>query len=280
MSLAFFRYPAHAGFGGSLPSKYILLGGGPGMCVSYAAKVFRGMNMVTEIVPYQHFGASGPSGDRGLPADFNMESMVDDLNKFVKIHQSSDAKNRLGFIAHSCGAYFAMEYIKKYGDDVKSLIFISPLPFSKAEYDKGIGRLLARIPQADMDILGELTSDKDPNGFKMMRAIMPYYVERDFNYDDEIFFYSDTNNNFIIERMGDYDHVGLAKEWGAKTLYILGSQDFLWNEGNERADVVRGKLQVCSSKENIEILKGVGHYPFLEDRDGFETIFRKHGLVR
>jgi len=240
-----------------LTSAWVLLGGGPGMDVSYLRKGLEHVSFRAPIHDFQHYGATA---DLPLPETV---SRMSDFTKQLDDFATSRGLEKFGVIAHSWGSCLAMEYCKDYPGRVDNMLLISPFPFTHSKWQSAVGKLASTIPPEVMSQLGELNADNDPEGRIMMDLFNPFYCKREI--PKGIFTYNDPINNKINDMMGEFDHSALAASLPIPSLCIIGDGDPFWPEG-ERPEI----------NGAVEIMSGVGHYPFFEDREGFAAILETH----
>lgn len=242
-----------------LTSAWVLLGGGPGMSVSYLERGLEHVTFKAPIHSYQHYGATA---DMPLP---DTVTRMSDFTKQLDDFATSKGLDKFRVIAHSWGSCLAMEYCKDYPGKIEDMILISPLPFKHNKWQSAVGKLVSTIPAEVMGRLGELNGDNDPEGRIMMDLFNPYYCKRPI--PKGIFTYNDPINNKINDMMGEFDHSALASSLPMPSLCIVGDGDPFW-EG-ERPE----------TNGAIEVMRDVGHYPFFEDREGFAAILTKYGYA-
>lgn len=242
-----------------LTSAWILLGGGPGMDVSYLRQGLEHVSFRAPLHSFQHYGAT---------ADFPLPETVTRMSDFTKQlddFATSKGLEKFGVIAHSWGSCLAMEYCKDYPEKIENMLLISPLPFTHREWQSAVGRLVSTIPPQVMGQLGELNESNDPEGRMMMDLFNPYYCKGLI--PAGIFTYNDKNNNKINDMMGEYDYSAFVSSLTMPSLCIIGDGDPFW--GEERPE----------TSAKVEVMRNVGHYPFYEDATRFSEILKEHGYA-
>ena len=242
-----------------LTAAWVLLGGGPGMSVSYLEKGIEHVSLRAPVFSYQHYGATAE-----LPLPETVTRMSD-FTKQLDDFATSKGLENFGVIAHSWGTCLAMEYCKAYPGKVTDMILVSPLPFTHTKWQSAIGKLVSTIPPEVMGRLGELNESNDPEGRIMMDLFNPYYCKKPV--PTGIFTYNDKNNNKINEMMGEYDHSSFVSSLPMSNLCIVGDSDPFWKEESPETN------------GSVEVIGEVGHYPFFEDRESFAAILEKHGYA-
>ena len=190
------------------PNAYVVLGGGPALCVSYFKKGLEPYALPYPLLSYQHLGASGPEGNKPLPSNFTIQHFVDDLKSFLQ----SQPYKKIGFITHSWGTYLALEYIHRYPGSISRCIFISPPPFTRKEYNEGAQNLLEKIPSLTLKEIQGLNGLNDPLGFTMMQLLNPFYVEKPIPDAKDLFYYNEERCTRIMEEQGDFDYTKIIKD--------------------------------------------------------------------
>lgn len=119
----------------------VLLHGGPGMS-SYYMKPYEDLGANRQVIRYDQLGG-GKSDKITDTAMFTIDHFVQELDS-LRAHLGVKKWHLLG---HSWGTIVALEYYRKHGDHVASIIFGSPV-FDLPAYAKHARELLATLPDS------------------------------------------------------------------------------------------------------------------------------------
>jgi len=244
---------------------YLLLGGGPGLCVSYFYKGLSPLMPKKKIIGYQQLGAKGPYGDQALPDTFSVSDLVENLRDFIREKEDTYGY-QLNFIAHSWGAYLALRYAEKYPSDLRQFLFISPIPFTYKEYADGQSGLVRKMSQQDLEALNAFNLSNDPHGFKTMGLINSYFAEKPMPKAKNLFYYDSVSDARIMRQVAGYDVRHLAKRLYGKIWYCVGKKDLLYAISGQTGESLSQIYDRYAPQNNIKILEDVGHYPFYENQ--------------
>ena len=241
-----------------LAGEWVLLGGGPGLPVSYLEK---GLRISGQFRAYQH---PGESVAKALGSHItSIRDIVEDLRNFLDaLHLE-----KVNFICHSWGCCLLLDLCRFFPSIVGKLVMISPMPLVLREWQRVEDLLDSRM---GYEVLDEISKK---NGSEVMDVLNKFYCKKPIPaglFED----FDAVTCEKIIEMMGEFDYAQDLKqkcEGLEQILWILGDGDPLW-DGIDAREVLQG----CG---NIEILDDVGHYPFFEDWNQFKKVIQKHALT-
>jgi proline iminopeptidase len=206
-----------------------------------------------------------------------VEANVEDLEALRRYFRLPE----MSLAAHGWGAVIAIEYARKYGKYVDSMILITPLsPFSpgprlervsEALSDEGRQRLLQITNNPRLSMLEKRET--------MMRVIMPllFYRKEGLDYVnlDEIRYAPDVNIR-LNEDLKSVDILRMLPTVDVPTLIVVGRNDILTPMMDQMA-YADGISSSCAI-----VFNNSGHFPFLEERDLFVNVakeFLLHGQL-
>jgi proline iminopeptidase len=196
------------------------------------------------------------------------------LRRYFRLPQMSLA-------AHGWGAVIAIEYARKYGKYLDSMILITPLsPFS---WGPRLERLTDALTAEDRHRLLQITNHPKLSMLEkresIMRMTMPLLFHRKEGLDyvnlDEIRFAPDVNIR-LNEDLKSIDMLRRLHAVDAPTLVIVGRNDILTPMMGQMvyADGIRNSCAI--------VFNDSGHFPFLEERELFTNVtkeFLLHGQL-
>ncbi len=188
---------------------------------------------------------------------------------------------RISLAAHGWGAVIAIEYARKYGKYVDSMILITPLsPFSPGPRLERVGDALS---DEDRHRLLQITNHPALSMLEkreaVMRTIMPllFYRKEGLDYVDlnEIRYAPDVNIR-LNEDLRSLDLLRMLPAVDVPTLVVVGRNDILTPMMDQMA-YADGIQSSCAI-----VFNDSGHFPFLEERKLFTSVakeFLLHGQL-
>jgi proline iminopeptidase len=204
-----------------------------------------------------------------------VESNVEDLEAIRRYFRLP----RMSLAAHGWGAVLAVEYARKYGKYVDSMILITPMsPFSPGPR---LERVLNALSDEDRQRIFEITSHPTMSMVEkreaMMRVIMPllFYRPEGLEYVDldEIRYAPDVNIR-LNEELKSFDILRRLPEVDVPTLVVVGRNDILTPMMDQMA-YADGIPSACAI-----VFNNSGHFPFLEERHLFTSVAKEFFLRR
>ena len=203
-----------------------------------------------------------------IPAD--LEANVEDLEALRRyFHLTS-----MSLAAHGWGALIALEYARKYGEYVDSIILITPIsPFSPGPR---IERVLDALSPEDrhriLEILNHPNLSLLERRESMMRAVMPllFYRKEGMDYVnlDEIRYAPDVNIR-VNEDIKSFNIRRVLPRVEVPTLVVVSRNDIFTPMMDQMA-YADGITSSCAIVFNES-----GHFPFLEERKLFTRVAKE-----
>jgi proline iminopeptidase len=181
---------------------------------------------------------------------------------------------RISIAAHGWGAVIALEYARRYGEFVDSIVLITPIsPFSP---EPDMENILDRLPRDAKAEVAELLNHPGISMLerreRIMRLVVPvlFYNKRaaeDLDLEDLRF--SPDVNIRLGEELKSLDLYPVLRDVDAPTLVIAGAHDVSIPVRDQIAytDGIRSASAV--------VFNGSGHFPFYEERSYFLNIVRQ-----
>jgi proline iminopeptidase len=188
---------------------------------------------------------------------------------------------QMSLAAHGWGAVIAIEYARKYGKYVDSVILVTPLsPFSPGPRLERVGEVLsAEDRHRLLQITNHPTMSMLEKRESMMRMIMPllFHREEGLSYVDldEVIYAPDVNIR-LNEDLKSLNILRLLAAVDVPTLVVVGRNDVLTPMMDQMA-----YADGISSSTAI-VFNHSGHFPFLEERKLFTNVakeFLLHGQL-
>ncbi len=245
----------------------VLIHGGPGFS-SYYLKSLEEIGNDRQVIRYDQLGG-GKSERITDTAMFTIDHFLielDSLRKYLKV-------KRWSVYGHSWGTILAIEYYRKYPDNVASLIFGSPV-FNAHEVVKYVKILLTTLPDSSQTAvkIGENTEKyDDPNYQNAMTQFYSMYlfrhpVEADLDssyatFNENIYSYMQGPSEFTITgTLKDYNSTSFLPKIKVPTLFTVGEFDEVGPE------LVKSFADKVPGAKFIQF-KGSAHFTTWDARD-------------
>jgi proline iminopeptidase len=203
--------------------------------------------------------------DRPAPETITFTQLCDDLEAL----RQSFGYARVALLGHSYGGFIALDYARRYPDQVSHLILVDTVAVLdfQAEIDANFERL-----NPSPDILAGLEAEpqSDAEFEQAMRAASPLYFDR---FDPalaaaafEHIRWSLMANQRGFELLSEYDMLPYLHVITAPALCVSGSSDFLALPSQVQrlaAGLVQGEAV---------IIEQCGHFPFIEQPQVFRQL--------
>ncbi|PCJ22970.1 MAG: hypothetical protein COA97_12635 [Flavobacteriales bacterium] len=255
----------------------VVLHGGPGLFHDYLVPHFKNLAKDYQIIFYDQRGC----GQTEFPQDtstINIESYVEDLEairKHLKI-------NKLNLVGHSWGSLLAMNYGKKYPNNLNRLILVSPSPCNSDYFDQTFSNMQHKRSEEDTKELVQTMMSKefeqrDTKTFK--KAILLGDKVNLVNQDNisELYKPMNFNNNSannlmlvnsLLERTYfNFNIIEGLDVINCSTLIVVGDLDNVpFSSTQEIQEGIKGS--------KLEVIKKSCHYPFFETPKEFNSIIK------
>lgn len=250
----------------------LVLHGGPGMFHDYLVSGFEKLTDDYQIIFYDQRGC----GKTDFPTDtasITTENFVNDLESIRK-HLGIEKLNLAG---HSWGSVLALNYAKKYPNQINSLILIAPAPATSEYFDMMYKNMQKKRSDEDTKELVKLMSSKnfdkrEPVTFKKAIMLGDKVNLADQTKVEELYkpmnFTETTANNLLLvnsimeKSFFNYDITEGLDSISSLTLIIVGDLDNVPFASNQL-------LQDNLPNARLEVLKKACHYPFFEANKEF-----------
>jgi proline iminopeptidase len=255
----------------------LVIHGGPGLFHDYLVPSFEKLSKDYQVIFYDQRGC----GQSDFPADtssITLDNFVSDLEairKHLKIE-------KLTLASHSWGALIALNYGKKYPDNLNKLILISPAPSTTEFFDETFNNMQSRRDEKDTKELVRIMMSRefekrDEKTFK--DAVMLGDKVNLVNQESVSELYKTVNftkttasNLLLVNSMMEQNFFQLDLAQGLEpikcpTIIIYGDLD---NVPFASAQY----LQENITNAQMAVIKKSCHYPFFEATKEFSTIVK------
>lgn len=252
----------------------VVLHGGPGLFHDYLAPHFQKLAESYQVIFYDQRGC----GKTDFPKDtssINVDQFVEDLEA-IRTHLKIE---KLTLAGHSWGAILAVNYGKKYPDNLKNLILISPAPSNSEYFDQMFRNMQSKRSDEDIKNLVKVMSSKDFDKRKPETVLEAIKIGDKVNLADQtkidelyapMKFTEQTANNMLIvnsimeKNFFNYNIAENMTVIACPTLIILGDLD---NVPFASSQLLQDNLQ----NARLEVLQHAAHYPFFEAQKEFNA---------
>jgi proline iminopeptidase len=204
-----------------------------------------------------------------------LEASVEDLEALRRYFHLP----RMSLAAHGWGAVIALEYARKYGQYLDSIILITPIsPFSPGpRLERVLDELSPEDKHRILQIVNHPTLSMLEKREGMMRAVMPLLFYRDEGLAyvnlDEMRYAPDVNIR-VNEDLKDFNIRRILPGVDVPTLVVVGRHDIFTPMMDQMAyaDGIRSSCAI--------VFNDSGHFPFLEERELFTRVAKEFYLHR
>lgn len=250
----------------------ILLHGGPGLGQVYLLANLDAPGFPPEgmrIVAYDQRG-SGRSTGAEEPDSIYMDRFVRDLEAVRR----ATGQERVALLGHSFGGLLAMHYAVRHPERVAGMILLDPDPASRVLWERHREIVASRTTRADSLAMAAISSSEgweiDPVNLERhtLIGLQAYFGEREAAQALRLGLERNVYGNFpgtaelMRERLGDWDLFDELGSVQAPTLIVTGTESIFPMEAHER-------LADALPDAELVVLEGVGHFPHMEDKEGF-----------
>jgi len=250
----------------------IVLHGGPGMFHNHLEQNFNSIAKKYQVIFYDQRGC----GKTEFPKDtttISTDNFVEDLEA-IRLELGLEKINLAG---HSWGSTLALNYAKKYNENLKKLILIAPGPANSDLFVETFKNMQQKRSEEDMiklvDIMGSKAfDDRDSETFKeaiMIGDKVNLVNQATINelYKNTSFTKETANklltvNSIMEKNFFNYNTLEGLNIINCPTLIILGELD---NVPFESAQLLHESIK----DSEIKVLSKTGHYPFFESPKEF-----------
>jgi proline iminopeptidase len=260
---------------------YQRLGEGPPIVFVHGGMVLDSSNFLPHvgtlaqwftIIIYDQAGR-GKSSER---EDITNISIMDDVDDLDRLRQA------LGFhewtvAGHSWGGVIGGLYASKFPASVDTLIMIAPVGSHYPAWQKPwILRTLDMLPEENRQVFESILKDwelrkEDPEEYftRYFTSIHPaWFGDQSWAEKIPVHEVRARTGGAVWDSLRGYDFRDLFREISADTIIVQGTRDAVpMSSTHEIRDLIKGSRLVE--------LQGIGHYPFIEDRDRFIEIVKE-----
>jgi len=252
----------------------LIVHGGPGLTHEYLLPHIADLSKNHKLIFYDQ-RSSGRS-QLSVKANMNFNVFAEDIESIRKFFNI----NKLNILCHSWGALPVATYMINYPENVKSIVFVNPVPMNKTLAAESITIVQERISPADS--LKRLELLRSPGFQQGELAVVNDLMLLSFKQ-----LFCDTNNlalldphlpsDYLIaslslygftEDMKKYNFLTQIKDNLTPVLIIRGACDISPANADEQ-------FKACFSNATLEILEKSGHFSFIEQNKEFLKVVNK-----
>jgi len=253
----------------------LVLHGGPGLFHDYLTPHFNKLAAKYQVIFYDQRG----SGKTHFPSDtssITINNFVEDLEEIRK-HLGLE---KLNLVGHSWGGILAVNYGKKYPDNLAKLMLVAPGPATSAYFDETFNNMQGKRSDDDtkaliQSMMSKEFEDRDPATFKKTVLLNDKVNLARQETVEELYapitFTKENANNLLLvssimeKNFFDFnltDDIDVIK---CPTLIVIGDLD--------NVPFLSAQLITESMKNaRLEVIKSACHYPFFETPKEFNKI--------
>ncbi len=243
----------------------IVIHGGPGMSSYYFHNYLNFLEKDQKVYYYDQRG----SGNSEIKPDlslYSLDNMVNDLEQFRKNVVKTD---KVILVAHSFGGMVALEYMKKYENQVASAVLVSPMADIANQTASAWGFL-------DIIFKHGFPSKAPEEANKWFMGIQHTFFKNCFY---------DKNNEKVLDDLGYISFATLAATGSkikqqsieqaysgikTRTLIIYGEKEYMTTTESKQVEL-HGVLPNSILKK----FDHSGHFPFIEEPDKFVSVVQQ-----
>ncbi len=251
----------------------VVLHGGPGLGSAYLREPLEELLGSSRLLVFYDQRGSGYSEGADDPDELTFERFVLDLDAI----RAATGIEQIDILGHSFGGLLAMAYAFERPNRVNRLVLVDPDPASRELWDIARERLDARISPEDAAKLAEISGRPDwGHNPELMEEwfsirLRSYMADPADASKIDLHFDEMTLRNFLTtpvairSDLGDWEFHDDLSGIKAQTLIIAGGDSIFPLEATEA-------LNVALPNSQLEVLEGVGHFPFIEEPELFASI--------
>jgi proline iminopeptidase len=255
----------------------LVIHGGPGLFHDYLVPHFKSLAENYQIIFYDQRGC----GKTDFPADtssVNIDTYVEDLEG-IRNHLKIE---KLDLVGHSWGSLLAINYSKKYKNNINRLILISPAPGNSDYFDETFRNMQKKRSEENtkelvQTMMSSAFEKRDEETFKKAILLGDKVNLADQEkvselYEPMVFDKSKANNLMLVNSLLEKTYFNLDITEGlnsvtASTLIIIGGLD---NVPFASTQLIHENLK----NSKLEVIKKSCHYPFFENPKQFNKIVK------
>jgi len=247
----------------------MLMHGGMGFDHTYFGPWLDPLSDRMELIYYDHRGngRSNPLDDFTGITPATWADDADRLRKYL-------GHEKIVLFGHSCGAFVAQEYARRYGKNLRGLILCSATP--TMDYPRVImANAQARATPEQLQVLGRMFTTPLTNNYEFQQSfhaiLSLYFKSYDSAIGDRIIKTIQYNyhayNNTAAVIFQTFNSLAWLKEIAVPTLIISGREDWIMPpaQGAER-------LHAAIPNSELAIFENSGHFPFVEEQGLFNKV--------
>ncbi|MCC7331161.1 MAG: alpha/beta fold hydrolase [Flavobacteriales bacterium] len=253
----------------------LVLHGGPGLFQDYLTPYFGKLAEKYQLFFYDQRGC----GKTEFPKDtasININQYIEDIEAIRK-HLKLD---KIILAGHSWGANLALMYGKKYSDNLKNLILISPAPANTEFYDQMFKNMQSKRTDEDIKKLVKVMSSSEFDSKNPPTILEAVKIGDKVNFADQtkaeefykkINFTEQSAGNMLVvssileKNFFNYSIIDSLNNIKCPTLIVIGDLD---NIPFASAQLIQDNLP----KARLEVIQHASLYPFFETPKEFNSI--------
>ena len=250
----------------------ILLHDGPGYGVGYLLAGLEIPGFPPEgfmWVAYDQRG-SGRSTGAERPELLTMDRFVEDLEAV----RQATGRERVALMGHGFGGLLALHYALRYPEHVGAMILIDPEPASRALWERHRAIVESRRTDEARRVMEAVEADGywrlDPRQVEIhtLAALEAFFGRPEAARNLRLGIPQSVYGNFpgtaerVRASLGDWDLFEALQGLPVRTLIVTGDAGPFPLEAHQR-------LHEALPRSELVVLEGVGHYPHMEDSEGF-----------
>lgn len=252
----------------------VLLHGGPGFGQGYFLSELEMPGFPPPGLRWIAYDQRGSGRSTGVerPERLTMDQFVEDLEAV----RAASGQDRIALFGHAFGGLLALHYAVRYPDRVAAMILLDPDPANRTLWAAHEGIVAGRVTDEDRMLLDAITSGEnwevDPaqlENFQLVR-FRSFFGNRAvadrlrLGLPMSVYGNYPTTAVAVRESLGDWDLFSALADVQARTLVVTGDESIFPMEAHER---LAGTLP----NAELVVLPGVGHFPHMEDPQGFSA---------
>lgn len=241
--------------------KLLIINGGPGFAHDYLRLAFHFLEKKYQLLFYDQPGCGRTSIGT---SDISLEYTAQHLNSVIHTIAQDQP---ISILAHSWGCLVYLASISDIKDMeyVNDVIFVSPIPWIRSEYEKARNNFINTLSPPTLLKFTMYVQENRP-GDEIMDLILPYYTPQKIPITGKDFKLNLQTYNIINNTLAEFDY---SKTYDLlKSIHIiLGDKDFTTPEQISN---------LLNNQADMTIMDTVGHFPFYEKPIEFSKILNSY----